>query len=72
MQQMLKLLQLILFERRDLLALFMQPEIHVVECRKFLSFKIYETAVSLDIGKKYIIWWMVFPLFSWDNQIKWK
>jgi hypothetical protein len=38
MQQMLRLLQLNLFERRDLLALFKPPEPQLVECRQFSLF----------------------------------
>ena len=38
MQQMLRLLQLNLFERRDLLALLKPPEIQLVECRQFSLF----------------------------------
>ena len=35
MQQMLRLLQLNLFERRDLMALFKPPKIQIVVCRQF-------------------------------------
>jgi hypothetical protein len=38
MQQMLRLLQLNLFERRDLLALLKPPEPQLVECRQFSLF----------------------------------
>jgi hypothetical protein len=38
MQQMLRLLQLNLFERRDLLALLKPPESQLVECRQFSLF----------------------------------
>jgi hypothetical protein len=38
MQQMLRLLQLNLFERRDLLALFKPPEPQLVECKQFPLF----------------------------------
>ena len=38
MQQMLRLLQLNLFERRDLLALLKPPEPQLVECRQFFLF----------------------------------
>lgn len=38
MQQMLRLLHLNLFERRDLLALFKPPEPQLVECRQFSLF----------------------------------
>jgi len=38
MQQMLRLLQLNLFERRDLLALLKPPEQQLVECRQFSLF----------------------------------
>ncbi len=36
MQQMLRLLQLNLFERRDLLSLFKPPDKQPLECRQFL------------------------------------
>ena len=38
MQQMIRLLQLNLFERRDLLALFKPPVMQLIECRKFSLF----------------------------------
>jgi len=47
MQQMLRLLQLNLFERRDLLALLKPPKIQPVNVCSFLFFKNYETAMML-------------------------
>lgn len=38
MQQMIRLLQLNLFERRDLLALLKPPDTQVLECRQFSLF----------------------------------
>ena len=38
MQQMIRLLQLNLFERRDLLTLFKPPKMQLVECRQFSLF----------------------------------